>query len=771
MSASDPPGAVAARLDLRLVPAAVAAWAGMWLVIAWPAGLAAVAGAGLLTGLAAWRRQSAAAALVATVLAVTALAGGGRVALMTRGPVPELAEDRAVATVELRIDSVTLVGTRPTVLVRATLTALTARGQSYRTNLGVLVFADPAGDPGWAGLTPGDRVSVTARLGAAERTDQAAAVLDPLTAPSVTDASSGWRRAVESVRAGLRQAVAGARPEQAALLPALVVGDTSTMPAALKADFKTTGLTHLTAVSGANLTILLAFLLGAARWVGVRGRALNVIAVLGVAGFVLLCHSEPSVLRAGAMGLVGLAALAHSARPGRGLRHLALAVILLVWIDPWLAHSIGFTLSALACAGLLIWAGPWTERLARWLPRWAAEAVTVPLAAQLATQPLVSYLSGTVSLSGLAANAAAGPFVAPATVAGLVTALAAALHPGLGALAGRAAAWTVEPILQIAHRAADLPGAAHPWPVTPAGLAGLGLACLLVAWLVPRLFDHRYLSLAAALVLTVALLRPPFQPGWPPDGWAVAACDVGQGDALAVRVADGQALLLDTGPPDAGLTQCLATLGVDRVALVVLSHLHSDHTGGLAEVLDGFAVGAVLAGPADAGDPALDVARQLNIDIHTAVAGERFSVGAATVEVIAAPEAAAGAADDAEESSAENDASLVVRVSVAGVSVLATGDLETEGQRAVLAAAPDLRADILKVPHHGSARQLEAFLAAAGATIALVSVGQDNGYGHPAASTLATLAKLGLAVVRTDEHGAIAVARDEAGELTVTVSG
>ncbi|MDR1512818.1 MAG: DNA internalization-related competence protein ComEC/Rec2 [Propionibacteriaceae bacterium] len=761
MSASD-------RFDARLAPAAATTWAGMWLIIASERGAPVVASAAVVVGVVAWRRRTAALALVAVVLGVTALVGGLRTGLMASGPIPALAAEKAVGQAEVTVTSVALVGDPQAALVRATLTGLTARGQEHATRLPVLLFSPRGQTAIWAALTPGDRVTFSVRLAPAEREDAAAAVLQPRSPPVVVAPSSGWRAAVEHVRAGLRQAVSGARPEQAALLPALVVGDTSGVSATLKEDFQTTGLTHLTAVSGANLTILLAFLLGALRRVGVRGRVLDVAAVAGVAGFVVLCHSEPSVLRAAAMGLVGLAALSRSARPGAGLRQLCVAVVALTWIDPWLSHSAGFALSALACLGLLLWARPWTDRLSGWLPVWAAEAVAVPLAAQLMTQPLVSYLSGSVSLAGLVANALAAPFVAPATVAGLVTALVAVVSAFVGRLVGTVSVWLVEPILQIAHRAARLPGAAHPWPVTPVALVALGATCVALAWALPRLLARPALAVGAAVVLVVALLRPPFQPGWPPDGWVVAACDVGQGDAVVVRVADRQALLLDTGPPDAGLVGCLSALGVRAVPVVVLSHLHLDHVGGLQELLARYPVGTIIVGQAEqARAGQLAAARAAAVDIVAHPVGAVLTLGEATIEIMAASRPAAHAAD-AEESSAENDASLVVRVTSGGVSILATGDLETAGQAAALAARPDLEADVLKVPHHGSGRQDPAFLAASAAQIALVCVGQDNAYGHPAAKTVSQLTALGMTVARTDEHGAIAIARAEDGRLQIT---
>jgi competence protein ComEC len=594
-----------------------------------------------------------------------------------------------------------------------------------------------------------------------------AAVLDPLSEPLLVAEASGWRAAVESVRRSFRQAVSQARPEQAALLPALVIGDTSTMPAGLTDDFKTCGLTHLTAVSGANLTILLAFLLGIARWFGLRGRALNGLALVGVVAFVALCQAEPSVLRAAAMGLVGLAALSHSAQPGTGLRHLTVAIIGLCWVDPWLSHSFGFALSVVACGGILWWARPWTEALAQWLPRWVAEAVAVPLSAQLATQPIVAGLAGTVSVSGLAANVLAGPWVGPATVAGLVTALVAVVSATVGGWVGSVTPWLVEPILRIAHGAAALPGSAQAWPAEPFSLVALGLVCLVVAGLMPSVLSRWSVTLALAVVLVVAVLRPPPSPGWPPDSWALVACDVGQGDAVAVRVSQEQVLLIDIGPPAAGLPACLRSLGVEQVPLVILSHLHADHAGGLAELVAAWPVGSIAVSAADADDPALDVARQRGIEITAVQPGSTITLGEAVVEVVAGTATPGAAASDGEESSAENDASLVTRVTSGGVSVLATGDLEVAGQIAAQSSQADLTADVLKVPHHGSARQDPEFLAATGAQIALISVGLDNSYGHPAESALRRLTSLGMTIARTDEHGAIAIRRAN-GVLTIT---
>ena len=209
-------------------------------------------------------------------------------------------------------------------------------------------------------------------------------------------------------------------------------------------DFKVCGLTHLSAVSGTNLTLVVGFLLVIARWVGVRGRGLLLVGLVGVLGFVDLARPEPSVLRAAAMGSVALLGMGSNGRE-RGTRALGVAVLVLLLVDPWLALSVGFGLSALATAGILFLGPPFRDALRSWLPRWAAEAVAIPLAAQLVCTPVIAAISGQVSLVAVVANMAVAAAVAPATVLGLVGWCADARgltgRPACGRLAGWIAWW------------------------------------------------------------------------------------------------------------------------------------------------------------------------------------------------------------------------------------------------------------------------------------------------------------------------------------------
>ncbi|MGZ8802495.1 MAG: ComEC/Rec2 family competence protein, partial [Mycobacterium sp.] len=270
--------------------------------------------------------------------------------------------------------------------------------------------------------------------------------------------------------------------EQAAMLPALVLGDTSTVPRQTTENFRTSGLTHLTAVSGANVTIVCGAVLLTTVLIG--SRAAVALAAVTLLGFVVVVQPSPSVLRAAVMGAITLlAVLSHRRR--QALPALSASVLVLMVGAPALAVDVGFALSASATAALVIIAPAWSRRLTdRGWPRPLAAAVSVALAAQLVTAPLVAGISGSVSLVAVAANLVVAPVIPPITVIGTAAAALCPLWPAGAELLIRFSGPEVWWLLGVARWAADVPAASVSVPSGIAGVVTVAVAALgtVVVW-------------------------------------------------------------------------------------------------------------------------------------------------------------------------------------------------------------------------------------------------------------------------------------------------
>jgi competence protein ComEC len=701
-------------------------------------------------------------------LLVGVAAGAGvtaaRVAVRDADPIARLARQHATvrASVVVTDDPHPVrgaLGRPPQYAVPAELTQL----DSTRVSVRVLILG---ADPVWQRVLPGQRAGVTGRISPARGGDLRAAVLSIPRAPQLRGQPSWAQRAAGDLRAGLRAACAPLPPEPGGLLPGLVVGDTSRMEPAVSEDFRTTGMTHLLAVSGSNVAIVLGFVLGLARWCRAGPRTAAAVCVLGLVGFVILVRPSPSVLRAAAMGGLGLVALA-TGRPGSAVPGLAAVVTLLVLVDPQLAGEAGFALSVLATAGLLLVAPGWRDALRRHrVPAGLAEAIAVPASAQLACAPVIAAISGTVGLVAVPANLLAVPAVAPATVLGVAAALVSPVWPGGAELAAWLAAWPARWLVLVGHHGAQTPAGVAPWPAGAVG--GVLLAAVLVALLVAA--RHPLVRRLAAVVTVAAVVGTlPVRlvaPGWPPPGWLVVGCDVGQGDATVLPVGPGQAVVVDAGPEPAATDACLRRLGVRRVPLLVISHFHADHVGGVAGVFRDRSVAAVVTTahtePALGRRQVFAAAAARGTPVRAAAPGEGLVIGDLRLTVLGPLRPLSGTRSD------PNNNSLVLRAAVRGHAILLTGDAEEDEQQTLMSGP--VHADVLKVAHHGSAFQDPAFLDAVRPSVALVSVGAGNGYGHPNGAVLDRLARGGARVLRTDRAGDVAAIDSGAG-LAVVVRG
>jgi competence protein ComEC len=346
---------------------------------------------------------------------------------------------------------------------------------------------------------------------------------------------------------------------------------------------------------------------------------------------------------------------------------------------------------------------------------------------------------------------------------GLVTLVVPALGSACGWVAGVFGWW----IVAVATHLARLPVAAVAWGTGPGALVLLTLVCLGAAVSAGVVLRRRPASLGLCVVLVVGMVRPLPSPGWPPSGWVMVACDVGQGDGIVLNAGSVGAVVVDAGPDPAVADRCLDRLGVRTVPVVVLTHFHADHVDGLPGVLADRAVGELLVtglrDPEDGAEAVDRWAEKAGVPVRVPAYGEVRAVGDLSWQVVGPATSAALPS----VGSVANNASLVVLFQVGGVRILAAGDVEPEAQERLAAALPGLRVDVLKVPHHGSRYQDPAWLTSLTARLAVVSVGADNDYGHPAAGTLDLLRDGGTTVVRTDLRGDIAVVLDDAGRLRV----
>ena len=478
-------------LDLRLAVVAAAAWLATLATLSSPpriifATATSAAVAGLTALLCAWaaarsagrrrlaRRQGArcAAAVAAASfgVALVLLPLAARVEHARTSPLMSLARARQAVTLDLVVSAdprpvaAPGFGGSARVAVEASARALGRGAEQVPVDGRIFVLAPAAG---WAQLLPGQPLRAAGTLTPA-RDDQTAVVMFVGHPPELTGRPPWWQRAAGLVRDDLREAADGLPADVRGLLPGLVDGDVSRLDPVLASRFRLAGLTHLVAVSGTNCSIVVGVVLLLLRKTGARPWARAGAGGLVLVAFVVVARPSPSVLRAAAMAAVALVAL-PSGRPRRAVPALSATVLLLLVWDPTLASDYGFAMSAAATAALLVLAPQWAQALrVRRVPPVLAESVAVAAAAHLVTAPLVTCLSGQVSLVAVPANILVEPVVAPATVLGFAAAVLAPLWLTgatccCGSRPGLVAGWCGSPTPSAGCGVRCCPGRTGPW--------------------------------------------------------------------------------------------------------------------------------------------------------------------------------------------------------------------------------------------------------------------------------------------------------------------
>jgi len=598
---------------------------------------------------------------------------------------------------------------------------------------------------------------------------------------------SPFYRFLLSFKARAQATIARILPEpEASLLTGILLGVEAGIPEEVRDAFSATSTTHIIAISGFNISVLAGMLsIVTRRLAGQRWMALLTIA--GIGAYTILVGAAPAVVRAAIMGSLYFLAR-HFGREGDALSGCLFAALLMTLQNPLVLWDVGFQLSFAATLGLILYARRFEEGARHWLsqvlsPGWVdrvlgvlSEALLVTLAAQITVFPLLLHYFGQLSLVSLLANGLILP-VQPAVMfcGGLTTGLGLVWLP-LGRALGWAAWLPLTYTIRVVEWTASFPRASVPVEGFGPGcvLAWYGILAVLTLWLrqspqsrrtwrdrlrtrIPTALLLGALLVAVVLIWTAALSLT--------DGRLhVVFFDVGQGDAIFIQTPHGHQILIDGGPSP---TLLLDRLGRampfwDRsLDLVVLTHPDEDHLAGLIPVLERYQVARAME-PALPRETALaeEWERMLGERGVPQVMGQQgmqiaLEDGALLEVLHPGPILLQGTDAD------DNNNSLALRLVYGRGSFLLTGDLEHEGEEALLRRGQPVRSWVLEVAHHGAGSGTgERFLAAVDPQLAVISVGKDNRFGHPAPELLKRLAQQGVSVLRTDEQGQIELITD-----------
>ena len=543
------------------------------------------------------------------------------------------------------------------------------------------------------------------------------------------------------------------RGDASNLVAGLAIGIDSGLSEQFRNNMKATGLTHLTAVSGANCAIVLGLV-----WLTLRmfrlGRGVRtIITLVSLAGYVCLVGWQPSVLRSAFM----MSTVYLSLELGRRVwlpAALAFGSSILLLVDPWMAIEFGFWLSVLATFGLVMLTPRLVEKFEQNMPKWLAVGLAATISAQIWCLPILIYLQGGFTTHSVLANLLVEPMVPMITVLGLLGFLAGPIFPWLGEVLVGVAALPAGWIVSVANSLANSPIGLLPIGSDVLGLSLSATFVISVSFaIVKRKFGYTALSLAILCIWLGSLGNSAIrQVEFANGNWQVLACDVGQGDALVIRSKNAYALV-DAGKDPELIDSCLDEIHVETIDLLVLTHFDHDHVGGLSGALLGRRVSRALISPfPDERPVASEITEQIGstgAEVTSVAKGVTGSLGEFTWEIISSLGIAGSSA---------NEASLGMKFESKDLIIYTLADLNEVAQEKMQSEIFDSsKPTVVKVSHHGSADQSAELYRRIGADVALISVGKKNSYGHPTSRALKILGDAKTQVFRTDLSGSIAM--------------
>ena len=578
---------------------------------------------------------------------------------------------------------------------------------------------------------------------------------------SILKEASLFDKAINEVRSNFLEITKSLSGDAHELLPGLILGDTRNQSLTLSQDMKNSGLTHLTAVSGGNIAILLLAIIWLGQKLKFTIKKQIILGMFTLIFFALLVRTEPSVVRASLMGAISLLGLFTGTRR-HGISALVTTICIALLVDPNLAVSWGFCLSVFATAGLLVFTRPFANKISEFVPRIPESLsvlIAVALSAQISTAGLIAGFSGQITLWSIPANLLASPVIPFVTILGYLSLLFSNFYTPLAYIFGHLAAIFANWIGYLAHYFASQESSIIHVPKGIIGFLFISLimaiaACFIFVIAKTRIEHKRTLAIFICLLfICFIFFKTKESKNWPITNWQFVMCDVGQGDGLVLRDSTGKVLVVDVGPNGQLMNDCLKKLGVKNIDVLMLTHFHADHVEGLELVKNRHKIHKVYLTWVE--DPIYEVerTRQILNGIQTShiTSGEVISLGEMKILCLWP------AKTKMNLGSIPNNSSLVNLVTIKNASFLLTGDIEPPAQDAIQKLWKIPQVDVVKIPHHGSKFQDVNFPKWTRARLALISVGQENSYGHPAKLTLDLYRDSGMQVLSTDEVGSIAI--------------
>ncbi len=555
--------------------------------------------------------------------------------------------------------------------------------------------------------------------------------------------------------------------EQAGLLTGMLIGYREGLSSQVEEVFTDAGLNHLMAASGMNVWFVAIPLFFLLKKLKLNPRLVNAIVILFLWFFAFVAGFSPSVVRAVVMAsLVLLAGILW--REPDIYASLAFTSMAMLTANPFTLFDIGFQLSFAATLSIVLFHRQIKKLCPKFLPRFVSDTLAVTLAAQAGAAPLTAFYFNQFSPVSLLSNLVVVPLVEAVTVLGFLMAAVGQISLAFSRFIGYANCGILSFILYAAKLSASIPCAVITLPTPSITLlaAYYGLVFLFL-WYIPNCkpkVKPYHWAVAACCLLAALTLRLAL-----PGRLEVVFLDVGEGDSAFIKTWKGTTVLIDGGGSwtgeESGLSKgenvvvpFLLDYGVHKLDLVVATHAHSDHIQGLIPVLEKMRAGCLVIprchGSGDFG-PLLEAAQKKKVKVMKLGAGDRIALDKRTYLEVLHPEPGYR-----EEVSALNNSSLVLKLYYDDISVLFAADIEKEAEEKLVKSGLNLRADILKVAHHGSLTSTSPqFVGAVRPKAAVISVG-SNSFGHPSPAVIEELEKVGARLFRTDWTGAVLLVSD-----------